>query len=385
MNQIPEISITQDFNIDGEDIESTGNIEDANTDIEELDSDETNNRLASKKDNSNNSIDGSATDFEECVDSGSDDASDLDQHYNIHLNLNEFLDQGFIQEISSCGDNDEMKHCQKKKHIMIVPVEDKGTLTDCEDINSSDHELIIEEISNDSEFDNFLIDNDDFNSFNVDNSKYLQTTKNHINLNSSDSESCTYNEVSDVENFTLSDHEGRSKLSDNIRPTSTSGYDAEEITLQASDNDDTRPSIETVQEISVIFKQSRAKKIRSSIRQKNKNNNSLFVKQNSNEDVTDVENIDSSDDESPNLRKSLSIPLAYVNTSIKPLTDVEDFDVDEDCIPTTSNDIKLPSPVREITVMKAMKNGDPVAKVMPLVINENGSFLGIPEKYLDKG
>ncbi|XP_031639058.1 uncharacterized protein LOC116351139 isoform X2 [Contarinia nasturtii] len=396
MNEIPKISITQDFT-DDEDIDSeyAGNIEDILTDVEELDSDEKKNQLPSsqllktlKKVKPKNK-DYSATDIEDCQDSGSNDSVDLMQDFEEHLSLNEFLDQGFIEE-TVCGDNDKIKHSRRTKHSRLnVPKEDDGAVTDCEDLNTSDNELIIEEIPNDFKFDNFLIENDDFGSFHVENSKYVHNKNIFMNgmsnVDGSDSNFHRRNweETSDVENIAFSDQEDQNTFPDHINQCANA-FDAEEIILEASDNDDAFFKSEAIPEICVEFKSNRTKKLRfSSNRQKNRN--SLSVQPIPDEAVTDVENIDSSDDEGFNLKKNMIIPIAYVNTSSKPYTDVEDFDVDDDCIATTSNDIKLPSPVREITVMREDQHGDPVAKVMPLVLSANRSFLGIREDYVEKG
>ena len=407
MNEIPKISITQDFVTDDNDeemdSECTGNIEEAHTDMEDLDSDDKSGQIASsqllktRKKVKSKKIDECATDIEDCQDSGTDFEEDLVKSSDEQLSLNEFLDQGVFEETSSFGGANKTKHSRKAKRAsLFVPVdEDDGAVTDCEDLNSSDNELIIEECPPDPRFDNFLVENDDFSSVNVDNSAYVQGKKKRmvqskcVDRSDSDSDmpAGNWNELSDVENFALSDQEDQPKFFSHIKH-SASAFDAEEMILVASDNEGacSKSKTEPIPEISVEFKCKPKKHHHRHTRhvQHNQNKNALTVKPNPDEAVTDVENLDSSDDEGTNLRKKLSIPFAYV-AGDRSTTDVEDFDVDEDCIPSTSNDIKLPSPVREITVMRADKHGDPVAKVMPLVATANGAFLGIQEDYVDKG
>lgn len=407
MNEIPKISITQDFltdeNDEEMDNECSGPIEEAHTDMEDLDSDDKNEQFASgqllkaRKKVKSKKIDECATDIEDCQDSGSDIEIELVKSCEDQMSLNEFLDQGVIEETSSFGGGNKTKHSRKgKRASLFVPVdEDDGAVTDCEDLDTSDNEIIIVECPPDPKYDNFLLENDDYNSVNVDNSAYIEDKKKRMVqskcIDNSDSESDmpagNWNELSDVENIALSDQEENPKFFSHIKH-SASAYDAEEMIMVASDNEGacSTSRTEPIPEISVQFK-CKQKRSHHRVRhsQQKQNKNVLAVQQNPDEGVTDVENLDSSDDEGTNIRKNLSIPLAYINSGDRPLTDVEDFDVDEDCIPSTSNDIKLPSPVREITVMRSDKHGDPVAKVMPLVANANGAFLGIQEDYVDKG
>lgn len=402
MNEIPKISITQDFVTDDHDeeidSECTGNISEVHTDIEDLDSDDKNKRFASdqllktRRKVKTKRISDCATDIEDCQDSGSDDASECNscKDGDEQLSLNEFLDQGYTEE--TCGDLQTKLSCRMKRASLIPPAEDDGAVTDMEDLNSSDNEIIIIDVPNDPKYDNFLVENDDFSSVSVENSALVENRKKRMvtskNVQSSDSEDDlprgNWNELSDVENIALSDQEDQPQFG-RIRH-SASAFDAEEMVLVASDNEGACSKIEQQPEIAVEFICPRRKKSHNRNRQaKGHKKNMLAVQPNPEEGITDVENLDSSDDEGTNLRKKLMIPLAYVSSDSKALTDVEDFDVDEDCIPSTSNDIKLPSPVREITVMREDKHGDPVAKVMPLVVSANGSYLGVQEEYVDKG
>lgn len=403
MNEIPKISITQDFASDDElDENESGNIAEAHTDIEDLDSDEKNSRrfptnqlMAERKKVRTKKIEDCGTDIEDCVGSGSDE--ELIVCCDDQLSLTEFLDQGFIEETSTYDGANKTKHSRKgKRASLFVPPEDDGAVTDCEDLNSSDNEIMIVNCQDNTAYDNFLLENDDFSSVNVENSAFVQANKKKRfvaskNVDYSDSEGDlprgNWNELSDVENFALSDQEDQPKFFNRIKH-SASAFDAEEMIMVVSDNETAYSKSEPHPEIAVSFTSARSKKSHSRARaaKNNANKNSLTVQTNDGaEAITDVENLDSSDDEGPNLRKTLSIPLAYVSSGNKALTDVEDFDVDDDCIPSTSTDIKLPSPVREITVMREDKHGDPVSKVMPLVVSSNGSYLGINDDYIDKG
>lgn len=408
MTEIPKISITQDFASDDES-ECSGtaaNINEAHTDIEDLDSDEKSNlnqfpsgqTLKARKKVKSKKIEDCATDIEDCEGSGSDE--DLMRNYAARLSLTEFLDQGNIEELSSYDGGDKTKHSRKgKRASLFVPQNDDGAVTDCEDIDTSDNEISIVDCQQDNTaYDNFLLENDDFSSVNVDNSAFVQANQKKrvikskkIDQSDSDDDEnlarSNWNELSDVENVALSDQEDQSQKFDcNRMKHSASALDAEEMMMVASDNECPYTKDEPPPEIAVAFVNRRSKKTHSRAHA-SKNKNLLGVQGDGVEEaVTDVENLDSSDDDTPNLRKSLTIPLAYVSRKgSKMLTDVEDFDVDDECIASTSADIKLPSPVREICVMREDSHGDPVAKVMPLVVSSNGTFLGIDEDYIDKG
>lgn len=405
MNEIPKISITQEFVTDDhddderDDSECSANINEAHTDIEDLDSDDKNSQfpsgqlLKARKKTKSKKIDECATDIEDCEGSTSDE--ELVKCCDDQLSLNEFLDHGFTEETSSFDGANKIKHSRKgKRASLFVPREDDGAVTDCEDL-TSDNEIEVIDCQNNPEYDNILLENDDFNTVNVDNSAFVQTNKkkritSSKNCDLSDSE-CelprgNWNELSDVENIMFSDQEDQPKYASYIKH-SASAFDAEEMIMVASDNESACPKYEQLPDISVSFTNTRPKRayVRHRPQKSNASKNTLGVQGNAEEAITDVENLDSSDDEGTNIRKKHLIPLAYVNAGNRPHTDVEDFDMDDDCIPSTSNDIKLPSPVREITVMREDKHGDPVSKVMPLVVSTNGSYLGIAEDYVDKG
>lgn len=404
MNEIPKISITQDFvtdDYDEDDNECSANINEAHTDVEDLDSDDKDSQfpssqlLIARKKVKSKRIDECATDVEDC--SGSDDDVKIES-CDAEVSLTEFLDHGYVDETTSYDGADKVKHSQKgKRASLFAPPDDGGAVTDCEDF-TSDNEIQVVDVPENSTYDNILLETYEFNSVNVDNTALVQKNrKKRItsakNVDHSDSEGDlprgNWNELSDVENIALTDDEkpeyvGRMKHS-------VSALDAEEMIIVASDNESAYqpPKYEPSPEIAVSFTNMRPNKLhlrhRHQHQRSNANKNALTVQSNPDEAITDVENLDSSDDESPNLRKNLAIPIAYVSSGNRPLTDVEDFDFDDDCIASTSRDIKLPSPVREITVMREDKHGDPVSKVMPLVASGSSSFLGINDDYVDKG
>lgn len=408
MNEIPVISITQDFNIDDEEEnenEGAENIEDAHTDMEDLDSSGDDRgksingqTLAARRKVKTKKISDCATDIEDCIDSGSDCDSDQ-RNCDVELSLNEFLDQGVVEETASFDGKNKIKNSQRNKRASLIPPADEaGGVTDCEDYDASDEEFAIDIIDMDTVanhyFDNFLITTDDFTSQSVQNSSFVKNKHGHpdgrkkwrastskrVEMSDSDSEKPTnWGELSDVENFPVSDRDddycGKMKHS-------ASALDVEEINMVASDVEESWVESQKDQqpEIDISFTNRHPKRTRT--RKPKENKNALAVKQNSDEGITDVENLNSSDDDSSNIRKKLSIPIAFVSSGNKGLTDVEDFDMDEDCIASTSTDIRLPSPVREIIVMREDKEGEVAKKVMPLVTNS--SLLAV-EEYIEKG
>lgn len=404
MNEIPKISITQDFVTDdhedeADEDECPGDIHEAHTDMEDLDSEDgkggfpTIQLLKTRKKVKSKKIEHSGTDIEDCQDSGSDDAYERPIE-DSKLSLNEFLDQGYVEETSSFGGDVKIKQSQRgKRASLLIPRDDDGAITDLEDLNTSDNDetpISPKDNRDQQQFNSFLVENDDYSSGNIKNSssvknnsiRRMRTAK---RIDQSDSEDdLSPNHACEVENFALSDPDEDEEYCGRVR-NSASAFDFEELIMAVSDIEDSYPSQmqPEFQPIEVSFVNNRPKKLRCSTRTRKAASSTLAVIQSPDEAVTDVENLDSSDDEGPNVRKKLVIPIAYVNSN-KSLTDVEDFDIDDMDVPSTSRDIKLPSPVREIVVMKEDKHGDPVAKVMPLV-TDSSTFLGIVDPYVDKG
>lgn len=406
VNEIPTISITQDYNIDDDEAEENegGDIAEAHTDIEDLDTDGDDRckfqTLKTRKKVKSKRIDDCHTDIEDCADSGSDDQMDWQRtNEDDKLSLNEFLDQGNVEETASCGGDRKTKNTKRGKRASLIPPQDEaGGVTDCEDYDTDDEDIGIVIVEDNQEYEEFLLHNDDFRSEDVEKTAFVRNNNDHKRWRastsknvevSSDSESdrpANWGELSDVENIQISDQEDGQRFFSKMKH-SKSALDVEEVDMAVSDVEDIDMvgiQRETQPEIDIAFSSVRSKRSSKHNRKPkaNTSKNALAVQENPDEAITDVENLNSSDDEGPNVRKNLSIPIAYVKSGDKALTDTEDFDLDDDCLPSCSTDIKLPSPVREIVMLREDKQGDPVAKVMPLVASN--ALLGV-EEYLEKG
>lgn len=403
-NEIPTISITHDdaVDMDVDCDEKNFNINDAHTDIEDLDSDNEQKRPKSPcktfKTRSKKLINECATDVEDYNDSGSDlDPPKIDEERRI--SLSEFLDHGYVEETSTPG---AVRGKTKKStnrlgpQLTITPLDDGG-ITDCENCETSDDEEDApnEKISEaNKKYDDFLLQADDFNTVSVQGSsiinrqKHCSPSTSNNPSNSSDSDDdirfCEKSDVSDIENIQFSDQDDAQKYCGKMRH-SKSALDAEEIILQDSDNEDLSMATKKplYPEINISFLTPDGLRNRKHKTTK-KSSVKLTVQSEPDEALTDVENLNSSDDEDDECtsRSTLAIPAAICSQN-SPLTDVEDLDVDDDYKQPCAKDVKLPSPVREITLMTEDKQGDPVAKVMPLL--NPTVFLGVTEPYIDKG
>lgn len=401
-NEIPKISITHDdaVDIDNDQDDNNYNIKEAHTDIEDLDSDNEQKRpkspckmLKIRKKKLTNEC---ATDIEDYNDSGSDlEPPKIDED---RVSLSEFLDQGYVEETSTPGaGHGKSKKTSNSAGLCVTPIDD-GALTDCENVETSDED---EEVPNEkmseanNKFDSFLLNSDDFNTVSVQGSSIVNsrkqcrssTSNSPSNLSDSDDDQRRFSrfDVSDVEDIMFSDDNGAQKYCGKMKH-SVSALDAEEITLQDSDNEDVghrdsrKPSYP---EINIQFLAPGGSVLRHRKNKSKKIFNKLAVHKEPDEILTDIENLNSSDeDEDDDSKSNLAIPAAICSHNLA-LTDVEDLDVDDDVIQSCSKDVKLPSPVREITVMTEDKQGDPIAKVMPL-LNTN-MHLGVTEPYMDKG
>lgn len=407
-SDIPIISITQESDREDEmsDNESTpapnANIKDACTDIEDLDSEDgaPGNLLQQKRRKSSlKRAAGAVTDVEDFEDPCSDNDSDEVESVGDKFSLTEFLDQGFVDETWSRDGKDKLKHTRRSKRSSLLPnLQDDGGITDCENYET-DEDIDVVEINDDANiYDDILVTADDFNtvstlgaSMRANRKDWRKSCERNVDQSDSDDEL----PHSDVENIALSDSENRpAKRHVHVHKMrhSKSALDAEEITLVASDTEDIAAVSErksTCPHIDIHFHSFNCDGLRSrrTGTRKKASSNALSVLQTKQEALTDVEDLDSSDDDKDNIRKSAKIPIAYVvdPESVNIPTDVEDFDVDEECLPSCSKDIRLPSPVREIKLIKEDEKGDPVSRVMPLVAGASGNFLGIEEHYIDKG
>lgn len=435
LGEIPVISITTDDCDTAPDDNGNDNrkydIHEAHTDIESLDSDDENGsgsgaspsricmlkirRKSSPKRKTSvsrkrKSICEAVTDIEDYNDSDGSDASETNDWEEEKIDLNQFLDQGFVEEMSSharAGRVGGMRQNNKPtfKSYLGAPVEDDGGITDCEgfDTSGDEAENDVPEAVDEKSFEEILQEMlvDDGNNVSIHDAATLSRSPAVASSACvSDASESDDNEMkskqggvkyhykrSMVENLMLSDSEARTFF--NKMCHSKSALDAEEIVMQASDYEDC-PS--PTPDMGITFLSSdqmktKRRQNRSKIASGNRlaaNTNNLYVAKNADEAITDVENLNSSDDEIENGQSHLTIPTAVIKDGDAGLTDVECFDIDEDCIPDEKADIKLPSPVREITLMTADNSGDPITRVMPL--NSSGTFLGVVEStYIDKG
>lgn len=407
-NEIPIISITQESDREDEmsDTESASipNIKDACTDIEDLDSDDdiTNKNLLKQKRRKSlpNKLSDAHTDVEDFDDPYSGNDSDEVESVGDKISLTEFLDQGFVDESWSHDGNDKLKHSRRNKRSSLLTAKlDDGGITDCENYETDEDDIDVVELGEkENIYDDILINADDFNTVNTLGATTVANRKNwrkSCGKNVGESDSDGEFPHSDIENIALSDVENRitkkQKHCYKMRH-SKSALEAEEITLVASDNEDIPLVSErknTCSHIDIRFQSVCCDTLRNrkTGTKKKISSNTLNIAQTDQDALTDVEDLDSSDDEKDNIRMKQKIPAAYIvdpDTANSP-TDSEDFDVDEECVPCCSQDIKLPSPVREIKVIKEDENGGPISKVMPLGATSGGNFLAINEPYLDKG
>lgn len=424
INEIPKISITQDFAIDDpddemDDNECTSNMKEVHTDVEELDSDGGTIARARKRGPNTlkirikpktSDISDAGTDVEDLDDSQSEDDGLYHQPDDIEISLTEFLDQGFVDETASFDGKHKLNQSKRNKRASLLGVTaNDGGITDCEDLTDEDDAVDIVDLDDpaNQHYNNILMQCDDFNTVSVQGATIANTNPNQrqqwrastssraMRVQQSDSDGeqpSSWNALSDVENMAVSDDDDdcREPFYSKMKH-SKSALDAEEMVMMASDteepNSDCRKA--SCPAIDIGFRYT-GDAHRCGLRQRKpcvvkKSPNALLVDATPDELLTDVENLDSSDDDSNNIRSKLAIPAAYVLSKSAPLTDVEDFDVDDECLTSCSKDIKLPSPVREIKLITEDDQGDPIAKVMPLAASASGTFLGVTEPYIDKG
>uniref|UniRef100_A0A8W7P1B0 Uncharacterized protein n=1 Tax=Anopheles coluzzii TaxID=1518534 RepID=A0A8W7P1B0_ANOCL len=175
--------------------------------------------------------------------------------------------------------------------------------------------------------------------------------------------------ISDCENILVSEEESSSLA----KPGPASAFEADEVTMEASDHE-TEQSV-TFPEINICFVTD-GDAGDEPAKQCSSRPSTLTVGQaNADEAVTDVENLDSSDSETSAPQRSKRLMPRAVARGGKGdgLTDVEDFnasDVEQDG--QSPQDVGgeehsfLPSPTREIAIMRGDGSGEQTANVMPL-------------------
>lgn len=423
MADIPIISITREDSIedDDNDNEDEGyNISQAHTDIEDLDSDDNLHRSKSpifqlqlRRKNSRR-ISNGATDIEDCHDSDSDDEKSTDNQYEPMISLNEFLDQGYVEEANSMSKTKRRAYSQGVEHKMNnlgIQDYDLGGVTDCENVETSGDEGIVT-FATPAKYENFLVDNEDGDTICIQNSvskneKAAIISESRVTSDSDleqPSERRTRRkknvktrnvfvyDASDVENIMLTDDDDHPHSS--VKNYYQCEFDAEEIVLESSDNETTDSRMCHFPQVDISFAEGnsttglRNRKFKSNNMKPSNSKCGLTVSAND-DGCTDIENLNSSDDDDddnePITKNQLFIPTAYVKSDELPMTDVEDFgSEDEESLHENfyRSDMKMPSPVREITFTKENATGARMSKVMPM----NGNlFLGIDESYIDKG
>lgn len=418
MSDVPIIAIdeAEDQSFDDDDSRRPS-INDCHTDIEELDD----NQDGKKKVTLNTSLkadvkcNGALTDVEDCEDSGEDEP-EKEMYGGDEFSLNEFLDQGLIDEHSNLQGNVNKQKLQAMHSLAKTPSPtafhltinnpDLGGLTDVEDMEGSGDELEVE--SNYSEDDKPIILEganivDVHDSMNKQKKVEKYAPKVTIDRSSSSSDSeedksklklkphhkpkrgqrCE-DAKSDIENIYFSEDETRKKT-----PKSTPILDTPDIEVMAfeeSDGEDNEK--EQFPEINITFVDSDKNKNKKKFRPKDTPAPSPMLKlpENQDEALTDVENLNSSDDDDEDqkpLKPKNLMPIAVVKSDA--LTDVEDLTDDSNNEEQDNDDdseVPLPSPVREFTVLVENKSGEPYKQTTPLPDN---IYLGFEDLDADKG
>ena len=421
MTDVPTISITQDENDNDFDNEREDgaspmpNISECHTDVEDLesDNDRRNSLISSLKKVSK--CNGAVTDVEDFDDSEGID-EEPDKSYGPEISLNEYLDQGCVDEMSNLK-GAKPKNLVSMNSVVRSPspsafnlgiTHDTGGVTDCEDLEASgDDDDENEKVYSDDEKPIIL---EGINAVDIHDSvgcrkkveKYaprIVEPSSSASL-SSDSDDGKIkprfksqkhftkrgprcNEAkSDVENIFLSDEERRKSLTKFTPVLDTP--DIEVMAFDGSDNEDVSEATH-FPVINITFSGSEKPKKKTKYRTTPAPSTMLKLPENQDEAKTDVENLDSSEDDEEQRVKIKSknlIPIAIIKSDA--LTDVEDFDdgSDDDCDLDDNPEVPLPSPTRELTVLVENNTGKPAKQTTPLPDN---LLLGFQDLDADKG
>lgn len=416
MTDVPIIAIDE-IEDNNNDSSSKFNIIESHTDIEDFDSD---NEIKKKslisvlkpkiKPN------GSVTDVEDFEDSD-DNEYIPDENIDIgpEISLTEMLDQGCVDEHSNIQGNvnktklQGMQSIQKTPsptafHLTINPI-DVGGITDVEDIEGSGDEA--ENEKNYSDDDKAIVLEganvvDVHDSMNRKKSECKFVSKVvDASLSSSDSEDKKENvtkykiykqyskknnrceeQKSDIEKIYFTDEEKKQSKQKSTPILDTP--DIEIMAFEGSDNEEVDKIEQLYPEINITFITGNDEKKKKKHKGTPAPSPMLNLPANLDEANTDVENLNSSEDEDDGKNRSKKcLPLAVVKSDA--LTDVEDFDdPDSEEINYVENspDINLPSPVREFTVLVESKSGEPYKQTTPL---PNNILLGFDDLDADKG
>lgn len=412
MSDIPLISITQeDTDEDTADEVSKLNINESYTDTEDLviEQDKVRFRKSPKSGNAlvdiiKPTMNGSVTDVEDCTDSEDDeDEEEVKSAKEVDIVLDSFLDQGYVDEMtksSSKGHKPKtLTRCFSKaaeSDTLQVFVDTSGALTDCEDCDLSDDDDSLGNASIPDCPDDVLTRENDNDAVDIRNQMKRKQEK-HFHkqevVDGSSSESDNEGKMrhrkchrkteerprSDCENFSLSDEEMAGACA---KPTSRQSalFEAEELSMEGSDVEEDRT--QTFPEINITFVSDDRNVPVETVRKDRPTTLTVQVPD-PDEALTDVENLDSSESENEQQpRAKRLIPRAVVR-NVKPggLTDVEDFnDSDDNEEQEQKREVAqefLPSPVREIAILKLDRAGEQTQDVMPL--NQGLLTAGTPD------
>lgn len=413
MADIPSISITNEFSDNDED-KTENQIDLVATDCENLDSESdsgrvttsgnklvafTKNRRKSKKEDLTD-----CEDFTDVSDSEQSEVPEVVSQYEI--TLEEFLDQAYTDETTKFNGNKQSSHDgPRKKERCHSPMlknknlgveTDPGGVTDCEDMNDSGDEDDAPVDYTEFELPIYIEDNNTVESHDnvrsVLGHHHVTTTDSTVSSASSGDEHTPYKTKgkqnlyphSDTENLLFSDYESALKTCPK-KPIICDLEEDEVLNVELSDADDELASeVDTSRCIGVHFKNHIKELHKPGTPQFSK---LLAVLQDPNEGLTDVENLNSSEDDEDECKPGyLSIPPAIVRTDNAYLTDTEDLDgvesEGEDEGVDVDYGINLPKPVRQLILVQETNTGAPVSRVMPLSDNLSpAADVG----YLDKG
>lgn len=411
MAEIPVISITRDNDMESDcndDYDDYNGISNSHTDIEDVDSDPDIQRCKSpnkmlkvkRRTSKAKNVCDEATDIEDYndTDSDGDDDDEPSKKYENTFSLSEFLDQGCSEETMNPHESISGKTGTRRRSTALWWVdddigEDGGGITDFENIETSDDEQNpMDDTSKCMETNCSIYLPEEMNKISIQDSVTNRKKFSMSSVSSDSDENDTPKllqikklncEGSDVENIYITDDDaGGSK---NCSPMMCNPIVTEEIMAASTDTDTDEKSIPkspTYPEINIVFGNTGNKANR---RRKTKLvKNTLQITETDDCGHTDVENLNSSDEEDTS-KNSLLIPIAFVKSPNLPVTDVEDFDDPDDDLETDAQylkDIKMPSPVRELILTKESTMGTPISKVMPM---SSSMYLGISESYIDKG
>lgn len=389
------------------------NIHEALTDVEDLDSDEGQTRRSSHSllNAKRRQSDGGVTDVEDYNVSDEDDdentRSDNEEKYQNTFLLQEFLDQGFVNEsMHMSGFAGGQSGTRRSFRTKAPQCNIDGAITDYENIETSDDDAEIPPRPvTPGKYNDILVLSAGMNSVSI--SDHVSRRESIFSLATSESDEepgprprsalkkpkrvKAFN-VSDVENILFTEEEA--DYCGAIRH-SKSAFDAEEMFIESSDAEEYRAEKRvSFPEIDISF--GRLKTAECVLRNRKQKtvrqatgSSSMMLRIDPREDDgnTDVENLNSSDDDDETGGCKTIIPTAYIRSDQYPMTDVEDFDDGDDDgnlsdTDDGSRDIRMPSPMREMTVLKEAATGARVAKVMPML---DANFLGIEDTYMDKG